>query len=233
MFSSGSLCSRLNRLLMLASSFLERKKVGKFFVFEWWLFEIGRGGIFASFVGSANGLSAEKRRRPSEQQLCQISKGKWMLPFTLNFVSTLTFLRGKTLQTLKEDTSLSTAMYILCAIFFFKSNVYGVRLFLAMYTQGCMQTHTYTHAQMHACVLSHTGASYRKAYPWWCHQPANSIQKDETGWKLHIRFEIKSKVQSSKECTDKRVFSMRLCGLQLSDWTTDRQSLLPRLCLVR
>ena len=47
-----------------------KEKNGKFFVFEWWLFEIGRDRNFSSLVCGANEVSAEKRRRPSERQLC-------------------------------------------------------------------------------------------------------------------------------------------------------------------
>ena len=69
-------CSWSNRLLMLASTFLERQKSWEIFR-VWmvaWLFEISRYEIFALFVCSTNGLSAEKRRHPSELQLFNFRK---------------------------------------------------------------------------------------------------------------------------------------------------------------
>ena len=48
-FSSSSLCSWWNRLLMLTVGFW-RGEVEKFVIFEWWLFEIGQDKIFCMFV---------------------------------------------------------------------------------------------------------------------------------------------------------------------------------------
>ena len=118
-FSSGSLCSWSNRLMMLASrplSFWKWIKDGKCFVFEWLPFEIGRDEIFASFVWNVNRTHVEKRRRPSKLQICRFCNGKWIFPF----LSMARSSKGKIPCWLQTGNSLARQRIFLVSFFFLR-----------------------------------------------------------------------------------------------------------------
>ena len=87
--------------------------------------EIGQDEIFASFVCSTNGVSAEKQWRPSQLQFCRYSNGNWT--FLSTFVSTI----GESCGCFRKRPRLSTLpLHILSADISSKSNARGVCLSL-------------------------------------------------------------------------------------------------------